>query len=361
MARLSNKFSNLLVLVLAVPAIIVALDADFGVTAAPFHRMQRRAAFLGAEDSILEARDHKTEFVARVAAEMASSALNSRAPLHDRDLSEISHELLGRDFTELEVELMRRTLSQPPAEGSSSVGTVDPAHSSPSTVAESVGSHTINEKHLGNCTHHHHHPVNGTHPHHLVNGTHPHHYRHCHNGTHEGSTAGVPGQTSLKAEPLTAPSIGTHPAGGVVSGAAKSQPSTVGHRRRLVQPPVEGSSDPAHSSPSTVAESVGSHTVNEKHLGNCTHHHHHHHPDNGTHPHHLVNGTHPHHYRHCHNGTHEGSTAGVPGQASLKAEPLTPPSSGTPPAAGAVSGAAKSQPSTAGHRRSFYYVLEDLD
>jgi len=189
------------------------------------------------EYSTLEARGRKTEFV-KAAADFASSVLNGRAPLHDRDLSEISHELLGRDFTELEVELMRRTLPQPPVEGSSSVGAVDPAHSSPSTAAQSVGSHTINEKHLGNCTHHHHpvngthphHLVNGTHPHHLVNGTHPHHYLHCHNGTHEGSTAGVPGQASLKAEPLTPPSS-AHPASGAVSGAAKSQPSTAGHRR----------------------------------------------------------------------------------------------------------------------------------
>lgn len=38
MARVSNKFFNLVVLLLVVPAIIVALDADISANAAPVSR-----------------------------------------------------------------------------------------------------------------------------------------------------------------------------------------------------------------------------------------------------------------------------------------------------------------------------------
>jgi len=77
MAHLSNKF-NLLVLLLVVPAIIAALGADISVNAAPNKRIQRRSAFLAPKDSVIEA----------------------------RDLSEINHELFGREFADHE--LVRR-------------------------------------------------------------------------------------------------------------------------------------------------------------------------------------------------------------------------------------------------------------
>jgi len=81
MARLSNKFFNLVVLLFVVPAIIVALDADISANAAPFNGMERRSAFLASEDMAVEA----------------------------RDLSETSQEVFGRELTDREMVLVRRS------------------------------------------------------------------------------------------------------------------------------------------------------------------------------------------------------------------------------------------------------------